>query len=87
MRVQKKHDQKNMQINTSKHILNISRAACPQNFLRTDQFKHHSLERTRIDPGKQGSKAEGRVQIQGTLTSWVLQLCSDIQQEQTRLMN
>lgn len=57
-----------MQINTSKHILNISRAACPQNFLRTDQFKHNYLERTRLDPGKQGSKAEGHVQIQGTLT-------------------
>lgn len=34
---------KNMQINFSKHALNINRAALPQNFLQTDQFKHNSL--------------------------------------------
>lgn len=40
------HDQKNMYVNVSKHILNISRAALFQNFLRTEQLKYNCLAQT-----------------------------------------
>lgn len=38
-----KHDQKKMNINFSKTILNINRAALSHHFLKADKFKHNSL--------------------------------------------
>ena len=54
---------------TSKHRLNINRAALFQNVLRTDQFKHNFLACGigYIWEGNE-SKVEGHIQIQGTLT-------------------
>lgn len=61
-----------MQMNVTKHILNINRAALSENILRTGQIKRNlntlSWQHNRLYLEKNESKAEGQYQIRDTLT-------------------
>lgn len=65
-----------MEIDLSKHILNVNRAALPQDRPIYTQMGGIYL---RLYPGKHDSKAEGHTQIQGSLGVGISsQLCPTV---------